>query len=78
MRIDTRSVFDQALALPPRKREELADTLLVSLEEKDLDRIQQEWLDEIERRVENLESGKVKLIPGEEVMQRIRKEVLGK
>jgi putative addiction module component (TIGR02574 family) len=76
MATKTRSLLDQALALPAKKREALAEKLWRSLDDGTQEEIQQAWLDEIGRRVEDLRSGKVKAIPGKKVMASIRKDIL--
>lgn len=65
----------QAMQLPLRERSELAHRLLVSLDgEPDgtPEAIAQAWDEEIARRVADMEAGRTKWIPAEEVMERIR------
>ena len=50
----------------------LADRLLESLDSEDQKRIDSLWAEEAERRVKEIEDGVVTLIPGEEVMNRLR------
>lgn len=78
MTVDDQAILVQALALPPRKREALAEKLWLSLEDDTRKGIQRAWLDEIGRRVEELRSGMVKKIAGKKVMQGIRKDILKK
>jgi len=69
----TRSMelFKEVLSLPVEQRALLVDTLLKSLNAPDpaLDPI---WVEEAKRRLEELRSGRVKPIPGDEVFQRVR------
>ena len=56
--------------LPAKDRVFLAEHLLVSLEEADLE---QQWADEALRRRDEVRSGKVKPIPAAEVYRRIER-----
>jgi putative addiction module component (TIGR02574 family) len=67
----TMELLKEVLSLPVEQRALLADTILKSLNapEADLDRI---WIEEAKRRLEELRSGRVKAVPGDEVFQRVR------
>ncbi|MBK9214792.1 MAG: addiction module protein [Chloracidobacterium sp.] len=71
MTAQTMDIMDRAEMLPIDLKLELVDRLLesVSPSQKEID---ERWKIEIERRVEEVRSGKVKTIPGEEVFARIR------
>ncbi|MEI6303886.1 MAG: addiction module protein [Betaproteobacteria bacterium] len=60
----------QALKLPPEERAQLADRLVASLF-KDQD-IEDAWSAEVERRIEEIESGRAKLIPAADSIARAR------
>jgi len=60
----------QALKLSAEERAELADRLIASLF-KDHD-IEEAWAVEVERRIEEIESGRAKLIPAAEAIARVR------
>jgi putative addiction module component (TIGR02574 family) len=65
-------VIEEALSLPADARLSLIEKLLTSLNlpiDEEIDRI---WAEEAERRVSQIEEGKVKLVPGEEVFAKIR------
>lgn len=62
----------KARALPPEERIRLAEELLSSVQESD-EEIEAAWAEEIERRLEEVESGTAKLIPAEEVFAEIRR-----
>lgn len=62
----------EALRLDPRERARLAHVIVASLSDLTTDEIQELWLDEAERRDEELESGDVAGIPTSEVFARIR------
>jgi putative addiction module component (TIGR02574 family) len=69
---DPRETESEALQLPPKERARLAQRLLASLDtESDRD-AEQVWLQEAERRLDELESGKVIGIPAEQVFRRAR------
>ena len=70
-------VFSAALALPEQSRAQLADMLWASVPEEQLDlcvtdEVRQAWAAEARRRMRDLESGNVALLPGDEVMGRLR------
>lgn len=63
-------VLAKAMQLSPHERGLLIDRLVESLDDEPADPDAEEaWAQEIKRRVDDVRSGKVKLIPGEEVMQ---------
>lgn len=71
------SIFDAALSLSPQTRAQLADVLWSSLPEDQLDvpldnEIRAAWAEEAHRRMRDVEDGKVELLPGDEVIQRLR------
>lgn len=59
-------LFQAALSLPDDARAELAELIAASLPVSP-SRLHPEWTDEIRRRVEEVESGKVAPVPWEEV-----------
>ncbi len=65
-------ILRAALELPPNARAMLAGCLLESLEEPEQTEIDAAWAEEIERRIREIDEGRVKLIPGEEVLARLR------
>ena len=60
----------QALKLSPEERAQLADRLVASLF-KDQD-IEDAWATEVERRIEEIESGRARLIPAADSIARAR------
>jgi len=71
--VDVRTLRREALSLPHSARALLANDLLESLDEKpDQREIDALWAAEAERRLEEIKSGKVKCIPGDVVMRRVR------
>jgi putative addiction module component (TIGR02574 family) len=65
-------ILKKALALPPEARATIAGSLLESLKDVPADEgVQGAWSEEIERRIEEIDSGKVQMIPYEEVRRRL-------
>ena len=73
----TAKLADQLLSLPCEDRIYLVDRLLESLNAPSREEIDRVWAEEAERRIDELDSGKVQAIPGEQVFAEIRKR-LGK
>jgi putative addiction module component (TIGR02574 family) len=70
---------NQALQLSPKERGELIHRLIISLDSEPEDTpeaIAKAWDEEIARRVADMEAGKTKWIPADEVMTRLRAKVL--
>ncbi len=63
-----RNLAESVVQLPPKDRAFLAERLLDSLEEADLE---QAWIDEAKRRRDEIRTGKVNPIPAEDVYRRI-------
>jgi putative addiction module component (TIGR02574 family) len=74
---EAKKIFEQALALPEPERAALIDALADSIVGADDDDLSPEWKAEIARRIEAVERGDSRLIPGDEVEARIR-ETLGR
>jgi putative addiction module component (TIGR02574 family) len=66
-------IYEQALDLPIDDRLILIDKLLISTNLPTQNDIDQAWSKEVERRCQELDSGKARLIPGEEVFEKIKK-----
>ena len=64
-------LLKKALSLPAAARAALAGSLLESLEDKVDASAEEEWSREIARRIEELDSGKVKPIPWAEARRQI-------
>lgn len=68
--IETDHVFEFALAMPADLRARLAQQLLESLEaDESIDRA---WIEQVKRRSEEIDSGKVQALPGDEVIETLR------
>jgi putative addiction module component (TIGR02574 family) len=72
--LKTDELMDEAMSLPVEFRAQLADKLLKSLNPAQAE-IDELWALEAEKRVADIESGRVQLIPGEEVFGKIRKRL---
>lgn len=68
--IKPQELFDEAVSLPVEMRAQLIDKLLQGIHpiQKEIDEL---WAAEAEKRVEEIKSGKVKTIPGDEVFKKI-------
>jgi putative addiction module component (TIGR02574 family) len=65
----------EAMQLPAPSRALLAEKLVESLDATELDQIQKRWVAEALRRRDEVRSGRVKPIPGEQVMEEARRKV---
>lgn len=75
---EARAVLADALRLDSAARAELAAELLASLDGPADPDAEAAWNDEIDRRVEAIEAGTVRLEPWEQVKRRIEKDLLGR
>jgi len=66
-------ILASALALPEDERATLVDALEDSLSRKAA--LGPGWTDEIARRIARVERGESRLVPGDEVMARVRKSL---
>jgi putative addiction module component (TIGR02574 family) len=66
-------IFNDAVALPPDARAELTERLVASLAEDVSPEITSAQLAEVRRRIAQVESGEAQLIPGDEVLARVRR-----
>lgn len=74
MTAKVKALAETVVRLPPKDRTYLAEQLLASLEEAELE---EQWIAEAKRRRDEIRSGRVKPIPAEEVYRRIDR-ILGK
>jgi putative addiction module component (TIGR02574 family) len=68
--MNTDAIEQEALRLNPAKRAELAQKLLLSLDALSETEINEAWLDEAERRAQELDEGIVQPIPASEVRRK--------
>ena len=68
-------VLEKALALSTQDRGLIIDRLIESLDDEPAEEgVEAAWSEEIKRRVEEIESGKVEMIPGEQVLSELAEE----
>ncbi len=72
--LEAEELIKEAVSLPVELRARLVDELLKSLNPSQA-AIDELWAAEAERRVNEIESGKVKPIPGEQVFEELRKRL---
>jgi putative addiction module component (TIGR02574 family) len=70
--MDLKTLEREVLNLPASDRAKLAHELLESLDNLSPKQLDEAWLDESERRLKEVDSGAVSLIPAEEVLRKAR------
>lgn len=70
MTMATNKIESEALNLDIQDRAKLAGKLLMSLDEPAASEVEQLWIDEAERRLDDFRSGKIQGVPANEVFQR--------
>lgn len=68
--MNTKQLIEEAVSLPVEERALMVDTLLRSLNQPESE-IDNEWVKEAKRRLNDIRSGKVNAIPGEVVFRKI-------
>lgn len=68
-------IQSEALSLPAQQRSQLAERLLASLDDEVNEGAEQEWLAVAKRRLDEIRSGAVAPIPGDEALARLRAAV---
>lgn len=72
MERDAAELLRNALALPPEVRAALVDSLISSLDQQvDFD-VEESWREEIVKRLKEIDSGAVRLVPWEDARRRLR------
>jgi putative addiction module component (TIGR02574 family) len=70
-------LLEQALALSTHERGLVIDRLIESLDEEPADEgVEEAWAEEIKHRVDDIRSGRTKLIAGDEVRRRLAARLL--
>ena len=64
---------DAVLSLPLKERAELAQKLLESLDSPSEGEARQLWLQEARRRADEIDEGKVELVPSDELERQVQK-----
>ncbi len=65
----------EALTLPSEERALLADRLVESLDAAEVSRLDRLWASEAKRRRDEVRSGAVRTIPGDEALARVRRSL---
>jgi len=73
MSMTVEQIVDEALGLPSEARALLADRLVESLDPAEDGYVRQLWLKETLRRRDEVRSGRVQTIPGEEALAQVRR-----
>jgi putative addiction module component (TIGR02574 family) len=77
MNSQAEQILQSALSLNPDDRVEIAENLILSLDEDRAADIEAAWAAEIKRRLESIDKGEVQLIPADEVMRGMRDRLNG-
>jgi len=75
MRMTVEQIADEALALPSEARALLADRLVESLDPADDGLIRDLWLQEANRRLDDVRSGAVKTVSAESAFKELRQVI---
>ncbi len=75
MSSDSRKIEKQAQELSATERARLAMALIESLDQGQDEDVEELWLDEAERRLENYRAGLVEAIPADKVFEKIEKKL---
>jgi putative addiction module component (TIGR02574 family) len=68
-------LLEKALSLSTRERGLLIDRLVETLDDEPVEEgVEAAWGEEIKRRVDDIRSGRVKAIPGEQVLREVAEE----
>jgi putative addiction module component (TIGR02574 family) len=69
-------VLEKALTLSTQDRGLLIDRLIESLDDGPAEEgVEEAWAEEVKRRLDDVRSGKVKTIPGEQVLRQLAKKL---
>ena len=74
--MDSKTLQEAALSLPPDERAALAEKLLSSLDEPSEAELERIWLSELARRARELDCGDVQAISEKDVQQKARSLLL--
>lgn len=68
-------LVEQAMTLPSESRARIADLLVESLDAEELSRIDRLWAAEATRRRDEVRTGQVETVPGEEALSKVSESV---
>jgi hypothetical protein len=75
MSMTVEQIVDEALGLPSEARALLADRLVESLDPAEDGYVRRLWVAEALRRRDDVRSGRVRTVPGEEALAQVRRAV---
>ncbi len=71
-----KKLLDEILQLPKDERERIAEEVWLSLHDEDEEGdVEAAWDEEIKKRLDEIDSGKVEMVPFDEVMSQIEKSL---
>ena len=70
--MNLQKIENEALHLPREERAQLIQRLVLSLEKPSEEEVSSDWLLEARRRAEELDSGSVQAVPGNEVIRKAK------
>ena len=76
MELEVKNIVQNVMLLPKHVRAYLAEVLLESLDFEEDFPIGEDWIDEITRRCREIDERTVDLIPGEEGLAQLRKQLV--
>ena len=68
-------ILNSALKLHPDDRVEIAESLILSLDDDRAAEIEAAWAEEIKRRLDSIDKGEVQLVPWDEMMRSMRERL---
>lgn len=74
MPVPNEKILNEVLSLPNNMRADLVDLLLESLNLPTQNNIDKLWAKEAEKRIKDIDLGKIKTIPGEQVINEIKEK----
>lgn len=70
--MDLQKIEDEALHLSKKERAQLIQRLVLSLDAPSEDELRSDWLLEAQRRAQELDSGSIQAVSGDEVIKKAR------
>ena len=70
--MDLQKIEDEALHLSKKERAQLIQRLVLSLDDPSEDELRSDWLLEAQRRAQELDSGSIQAVRGDEVIKKAR------
>ncbi len=74
MALQFKEIVDSVLTLPSNSRARLAEILLESLDFEDDFTVNEDWLNEIKNRCNDIDENKVELVSGDEGLNRLKRK----